>query len=239
MKIIQQKLVIFLVVLTSFNSCNTDLKGHAKNSNCISDKSYNTNITDKKTTIKLDFGFIATVGQEENFQTFKTYTYFDLTRDTKTIYVDSALTEYEFGNKLYPIVLQTGKNRYELLFEINDRPSKNYIKRITIDDDQVVKQDKLPTFLSKPTDINNDGVKDYAGFWDYSQVWGENNDLTAYNPILYYSITKTGLQLDSLLTKERNKKIYGKFYGFSFSEKYQQPISATKKFDEEIKLITK
>ncbi|MCF1753391.1 hypothetical protein [Mariniradius sediminis] len=188
-------------------------------------------------TIKLDFDFIVYLGQEEDFQKFKTYTFFKLTRNNTTIFIDSSLTEYEFGNKLFPIIIKTGNNSFELLFEINDRPNKNYLKRLFIKDNKLVRQDKLPTFEGKPIDINQDGIKEYAGFWDYSQVWGDDNNLTAYNPILYYSVTTKGLLLDSLLTRERNEMIYGKFYGFAFSENDEQPIGVAEKFGRELKLI--
>jgi len=188
-------------------------------------------------TIKLDFNFIVSLGKEEDYEKFKTYNFFHLTRNNTTIFIDSLLTEYEFENKLFPIIIKTEDNSFELLFEINDRPNKNYLKRLIVIDNKLVRQDKLPTFEAKPIDINNDGITEYAGYWDYSQVWGDDNNLTAYNPILYYSITTKGLLLDSLLTIERNKMIYGEFYGFEFSEINAQPISVTKKFKQELKRI--
>jgi hypothetical protein len=156
------------------------------------------------------------------------------------VYLDSSLTEYEFDNKLFPIILQTGDNSFELLFEVNYRPSKNYLKRLFVSNDKLVGQDKLPIFEANPIDINNDGIKEYAGSFNYFEIWGENNNLTSYNPILYYSVTPAGLKLDSLLTKERNELIYGQFHGFSFSEKIEPPItiSAIEKFEQELKLIT-
>ncbi|GHT58243.1 hypothetical protein FACS18945_3970 [Bacteroidia bacterium] len=236
MKIRQIILVIILAVLTSCNYMDKQTNSQSQKDS-IADNHTNNVVADNKTTFDIDFEFKVIVGQEEDFKNFKTYTYFELMRENKTIYVDSSLTEYEFGDKLYPIVLQTGENSFELLFEINDRPNKNFLKRLFIQNNKIVKQDKLPTFISKPTDINKDGIKEYAGFWDYSEPWGDNS-LTAYNPILYYILTETGLQLDSLLTKERNENIYGQFYGFSYNENNEQPISVIDKFDEEIKLIT-
>jgi hypothetical protein len=149
------------------------------------------------------------------------------------------LTEYQFEDKLYPIVLKTVNDKYELLFEINDRPNKNYLKRIIVIDNKVAQVDKLPTFISRPKDLDDDGIKEYAGFWDYSQIWGENNALIAYNPILYYSISENGLELDSSLTIEKNGAIYGDFHGFEFSEKQEMPISTNEAFDKEISFITK
>lgn len=118
----------------------------------VNGKETNINTKTKVTkTILLDFGFKVALGQEEDFETFKTYSFFKLTKSGKVVYVDTLL-EYEFGDKLYPIVLQTGKNKFELLFEINDRPNKNYLKRIIIKNDKVIMTDSLPTFiLRRPT----------------------------------------------------------------------------------------
>ncbi|MDR0515866.1 MAG: hypothetical protein LBH25_02350 [Fibromonadaceae bacterium] len=190
-------------------------------------------------TFELDFGFKVTIGKEEDFERFKTYTYFKLERNNNIVYLenDSSLIEYEFGNTLFPIILQTGDNSFELLFEINDRPSKNYLKRLFVSNDKLTGQDELPTFEAKPIDINGDGIKEYAGYRYDSQYWGRNDSLTTYSPILYYSATKEGLKLDSSLTKQRNEIIYGQFYGYSYSEKYEIPISVIDKFEQELKVI--
>ncbi len=237
MKMIKE-IIILSSLLTVLVSCNQTTNKQTNNSltTSLATETEETISQDLK-TIKLDFDFIVSVGQEEDFEKFKTYTYFQLTRNNTTIFIDSSLTEYEFGNNLFPIIIKTGNNSFELLFEINDRPNKNYLKRLFIKDNKLVRQDKLPTFESKPIDINQDGIKEYAGFWDYSQTWGENYSLTAYNPILYYSVTTTGLKLDSTLTRERNEMIYGNFYGFSFNENDEQPISVLEKFEQELKRI--
>ena len=194
--------------------------------------------TERENTLALDFGFKLTVGDEEDFDTFKTYMYFILERNNNVIYVDNSLTEYEFGDKRYPMVLQTGNNSFELLFEVNNRPGKNYIKRLFVNNDNLLEQDILPVFEADPININNDGIMVYAGYWDYGHPWHENDELmTAYNPILYYSVTDTGLKLDETLTIERNEMIYGQFYGFSFSYDYGQPMGANLRFQQELKLI--
>jgi len=238
MKVIKD-IIILSSFLTVLVSCNQTTKKETSDHLTTSLTPANEEITSQDLkTIKLDFDFIVSVGQEEDFEKFKTYTFFQLTRNNATIYIDSSLTEYEFGNKLFPIIIKTGDNSFELLFEINDRPNKNYLKRLFIKDNKLVKQDKLPTFETKPIDINQDGITEYAGFWDHSQFWGENYSLTVYNPILYYSLTTEGLKLDSLMTRERNEMIYGNFYGFSYSEEFEIPISVIDKFDEELKRIS-
>ena len=227
-----------MAALAILVSCNQVKKDESKQADKGGKIEIDPDLSSNFKTIDLDFDFKVILGQEEDFETFKTYTYFKLVRNSNTIYIDNSLTEYNFGNDLYPIVLPTENDSFELLFEINNRPSKNYLKRFFVKNDKLVKQDKLPVFETKSKDINNDGIKEYAGFWDYSQIWGEDNKFTAYNPILYYSVTRTGLQLDTILTRERNELIYGQFYGFSFNEKREQPISVIAKFEKELNLIT-
>ena len=234
----KRELIILTIILTVLFSCKQTTTNDVSN-NLTTSLTTETEekINEDLKTLKLDYDFIISIGQEEDFEKFKTYSFFQLARNNSIIYIDSSLTEYEFGDKLFPIVIKSGDNSFELLFEINDRPSKNYLKRLFIKDNKLVGQDKLPTFETIPKDIDNNGTFEYAGYWDYQQIWGENDNLTSYNPILYYSVTSQGLMLDSLLTKERNENIYGKFYGFSFSENDEQSVSVTKKFEQELELI--
>ena len=220
-----------------FISCNSTNKNTDKQSSNATENNIDSTANDKK-IIELNFGFKVILEEKsEVFDIYKTYNSFKLIRGEKVLYLDNSLEEYEFENKLFPILLKTGNNNFELLVEINNRPNKNYLKRMFIQGNEIIKEDKLPTFEAAPRDINNDGIEEYAGYWFYAEIWGKNDSLTSYNPILYYSITETGLQLDSALTKARNEIIYGTFFDFSYSEKYKQPISVTGKFDQEIKFI--
>ena len=229
----QKKLLILMIGLSILIFCNQNRKEKSNKKEIVISQGIDSDFK----TFDIDFGFKVTIGKEEDFETFKTYTYFELKRNNNIIYVDRSLIDYEFGNALFPIAIQTGDNSFELLFEINNRPSKNYLNRFIIRDDKLIEQDNLPVFEAESKDINNDGIKEYSGIWHYSQIWGENNNITAYSPILYYSVTETGLQLDSTLTRERNELIYGQFYGFLFSEKYEQPISIIDKFEQELNRI--
>ncbi|MDP4208102.1 MAG: hypothetical protein Q8928_04725 [Bacteroidota bacterium] len=230
----KDRIYLLIFCVSILTSCN--IKNGTKEVSVEADL-IKENKSEIKKTFNFDYGFNVEVGKEENFKTFKTYSFFELKKSGIAVYTDTS-QEYEFSDKLYPIVLQTGQKTFELLFEVNDRPNKNYLKRLFIKDGKVTKTDKLPTFITKAYDLNNDGNEEYAGFWDYSEVWGESESITDYNPILYYRITTTGLQLDSLLTIERNKAIYGQFYGFDFSEKIKMPISISRKFEKEITRIT-
>jgi len=234
-------LLTFGLILTSCDLKNKQVKNNTKLTESMIDslkeiRSTQENKTTK--TLQLDFGFKVTLGKEEDFETFKTYSLFELSKSGKIIYSDTLL-EYELGDKKYPITLQVGQKMFELLFEVNDRPNKNFLKRLTIKNEEVIKIDSLPTFISKATDLDNDGIKEYVGFWDWGEEWGDKELKTDYNPLLFYKITAAGLQLDSLLTKEKNTEIYGQFYGFKINEEIEFPISVTKKFEKEMERIEK
>jgi len=95
-------------------------------------------------TLELNFGFTVTLGEREDYgNDFTTYSYFKLERNNTVIYIDSS-TEYQFDTDIFPIVLQTGDNSFELLFEVNDRPNKNYLKRLFVSNDKLIKQDNIP-----------------------------------------------------------------------------------------------
>lgn len=190
-----------------------------------------------QTTIKLKYNFEIKVGQKEKYENFETYSLFILMHNNKQIYIDTSMTEYEFGDKLYPIIRLIDDKTFEIFVEVNDRPNKNYLKYFKIHNNKIIEEKKLPTFISHVANLDNDDNLEYAGFWDFGETWGNNNSLTAYNPIIYYEITAKGLQIDSLLTIEKNKKIYGDFKGYKYDEKIGMPINVTNKFNAEIERI--
>lgn len=187
--------------------------------------------------IDLAHGFFVLIGREEDLGEFSTYSYFELKRNQTSILVDSSLTEYVFENKLFPVLIQTSADNFQLLFEINDRPNKNYLKRFFIKNNKFFAKDMLPLFESKAMDLNDDGIKEYIGYWGYSEIYGENDEFTNYDPILYYSVKENGLFLDSILTKQRNELIYGKFYGYSFDGEVKLPVKVIENFEQELKRI--
>ena len=188
-------------------------------------------------TIKLNYDFEINVGQKEDFEKFETYTLFILTHNNKLLYIDTSLTEYEFGDSLYPIVRQLNNETYEVLVEVNDRPNKNYLKYLKVNRDQIVCIEKLPTFISKATNLDNDDNLEFAGFQDWGETWGDKGSLTAYNPLIYYELNPYGITLDSTLTIHKSKEIYGNFYGFKYNAKVIIKTSVDQKWNKEIKRI--
>jgi hypothetical protein len=167
-------------------------------------------------TVPLDHDFKIEVGQRENFTDFETYTLFKLTRAGKELYIDTSFTEYEFRNSLYPLMRARENGTHDILVEINDRPTKNYLKYFKVRGDTILCVKNLPTFDGPSSNMDEDVNPEFAGTWDWGETWGENNSLTAYNPTIYYEETSTGIYLDSSLTIRKNTEKYGTFYGFSY-----------------------
>jgi hypothetical protein len=190
-------------------------------------------------TIKLDYDFEIKVGRKEDFEKFETYTLFILTHKNKLLFIDSSLTEYEFGDKLYPIVRQLDNETFEILVEVNDRPSKNYLKYFKVHQDNIINMEQLPTFISSALNLDTDENLELAGFWDWGETWSDNGSLTAYNPIIYYELKPNGITLDSPLTISKNKEIYCDFHGFNYNEKVEIKSSETEKWDNEISRISR
>lgn len=188
-------------------------------------------------TINLDNDFEIKVGQKEEFEKFETYTLFILAHKSKQLYIDTSLTEYEFGNNLYPIVRQLDKETFEIFVEVNDRPNKNHLKYFKVHQDKIISRQKLPSFISAASNLDTDNNLELAGFLDWGQSWGNNESITAYNPIIYYELKPEGITLDSTLTISKNKDVYGDFYGFEYNEKLEIKTSVSKKWNDEIDRI--
>lgn len=187
---------------------------------------------------ELTDGFKLELGHEKEYPSFKSYGYVRLLHNGKKVFSDSTY-EYESPIKLSPLVVQAGNNEFEVLLEVSDRPNKSYLKRLFISSDKVVKEDKLPTFIALPSDLNGDGQEEYAGYWAFNETWGENHEMTDYNPILYYTITKEGLKINKDYTRKQNDAIFGSFYGYEYSQDIDIPATSLTKHSEEIIRIRK
>lgn len=239
------KLAIYSIILIGLISCKQETKQVNTNQRQkASTQTQTINAEGKKTSfeksIKLKYGFDVNLDKSEDLGSCKVYSYFQLSKLGTTIYTDTNPNcEYEFTDHKYPIIIQTSRNKYELLFEVNNRPNKNVLKCITVCNNKVCSLDTLPTFISEASDLDNDGIKEYAGYWDEFEEWGDSsNTSVAYNPILYYKITKKGIKLDVALTIKMNKKIYGAFLGFKYNEGIPvQEKLILSKFDKECKRI--
>lgn len=155
-------LIAFILTACSNNNGRKTVSSIAQSADSLQGKSNINNQVQK--TIKLDHDFEIKVGQKEDFEKFETYTLFILTHKNKQLYLDTSFTEYEFGDKLYPIVMRLDNGTFEILVEVNDRPSKNYLKYFKVNQDKIISTEKLPTFISKPSNLDTDENLEFAGF---------------------------------------------------------------------------
>ena len=133
----------------------------------------------------------------------------------KIIYKADSLTEFEFDKKTYPVVSQIGPNKFQLLLEQNERPNKNLILDLIIENSKVVSKMIIPSFDS--SFINSNNQKIYCGIYDYNQE--DEHKRVSYMPTLFFIDSKNGISLDSNRTISYNKKVWGKFYGFTPNNK--------------------
>ncbi len=190
----------------------------------------------KDTTLALNNNFKVKFSKGESFGNFKTFNSITVLHKGVKVYSGNKY-EYELGDKLYPFIIKTGENSFELLLEVNDRPNKNFLQHVKIKNNKTFQINKLPTFIAKAADLENNHTLEFAGFWGYSEVWGDHNSLTDYNPILFYKITSTGIMLDTVLTIQRNTSIYGVFKGFEDDTNKPVSVKRAKQFQSEIARI--
>jgi hypothetical protein len=142
--------------------------------------------------------------------------------DNKLIFADST-REYLFNN-IYPKLLQGIDGSFQVLFEADNRPDLQTLKKITISADGSVSIADIPYFAWDTLDLDRDGKPEFSGYLTGIQSF---NDTAAYNPLLVYELTGNGIFLDTIATIKKNKSIWGNFYGFKFDENILLKFSNT------------
>ena len=170
--------------------------------------------------VKLSHHFELRASDEEDLDKYFTYSSLSIFHNGKEINKRKGLTEYQFINKQYPIVLKNSDYEYQILVEKNDRPFIDKTILFHIKQERVIDSATLPMFYGKAKNMDRDSNLEYAGTWDYGEEWrGKNGELVvAYSPILFYEISSGVLVFDSVTTKTVNTKIYGKYYGSIYKE---------------------
>jgi len=190
-------------------------------------------------TIMLDNNFKIEVGRAKDYGRFNTYTLFILSHNNKQLYIDSTLTEYQFDLSTYPKVISADNGTFQVIVEVNNSPDKNYFKCFTVYKDKIQDIKKLPIFIADAANLDADKNFEFAGSWHYAMIEGDSGQFTAYNPIIYFELSTCGLLLDSTLTIERNKMIYGNFYGYDFVNDVEiKTKECYKKMNDEYDRIT-
>ena len=175
------------------------------------------------TTINIGYGFEVSCKEDIFSDDSSSPTYLTIKYNNRQIYSENSREDYYyyvFNDSLNPTIISFGNELYELFLELDNRPNKETLKMLKIQSGKVVDSAMFPTFCAKQSHLFNDKRLVFAGIWDYGEEWTDssNNEFITYNPILYYEVGNSGLVLDSAETIERNKKIYGKFYGFGYDE---------------------
>ena len=154
--------------------------------------------------------------QEKDFNDSLTYSHIEIWIKSKKVYYDTSLTEYMFGEKLWPHSWKLDNGEYIVLMPIFDAPDFNKLWALYFRHGKLIQKQILPYFEDPPRDIDNDGQEEYVGIMNVTDAY-ENSDSCYYNPALYYEKTDAGIKLDSTLTIEMNKISWGNFYGFNSS----------------------
>jgi hypothetical protein len=199
----------------------------------------NSSVKTRQQLVNLDHGFFVEFSDERREGSTIVYHYMRLSRNTGVVLIDSTFT-YLLEDKIFPMVIPKPDDRFEILMEVNNGTENNFLHWIFVEGDKFMNSSTLPLFVSRQFDLNKDGVFEFAGFTHFTEpLVRDGQKFTQYNPLLFYRITQNGLVLDSALTIERNKLIYGDFYGFVYNRNIEVPTSSTHKFDEEIRRIKK
>jgi len=161
-------------------------------------------------------------------------------KNEEIIFTDKTNQQYLFDNSLFPLINNI-KNGFELFIEIDGRPNKNTLRYFKLQNAKVQVDNELPEFETISKNLDNDSLLELAGFWYYGEEWKDinNNDVTGYNPIVYYELTPNGIRLDSMLTIYKNTEIYEKFYGFDFNENIEVSTNKNVRFKKELYRIEK
>lgn len=175
------------------------------------------------TTINVGSGFEITYIQDE-FSDNSDGSLLTIIHNKKLVYTDKS-DFYVLNDSLNPTMIVLDSGIFQIFLEVDNRPSKNYLKMIKIQFDKIIDSQKTPTFSCKPSHLFDDTTLLYADFWDYSEMWTDSNNKNWFtcDPIMYYKLTNKGLVLDSLYTLKKNKEIFG--IANIFNEKEFKPIS--------------
>ena len=189
------------------------------------------------TSINIGHGFIIYCKQDE-FSDNNNGSKLNVKHNNKLIYTDKS-EFYVLDDSLNPTLIVLGKDIFELFLEVDDRPNKNYLKKLKIEADKVIDSQKIPTFSSKPCHLFGDKTLVYADTWSYSEAWSDSNnkEWVTCAPIMYYKLTKKGLVLDSLYTIQKNKVIFGIMNVFDLKEAKSLPANNDTAFNKEIERI--
>ena len=160
-----------------------------------------------------------------------------MTRNGLQLFEHDYVEEFELNNLESFVFKLDGQNSFELVFESTSPPAKPWITLYRIENDKIVSVSKLPSMDVKPRNLDEDNFLEFAGYWNWTEAYGSGYELVSYNPLLVYEVTVTGVKIDSVLTMEVNKEIWGNFEGYVFTDKISMDSKAVKKLKEMIERL--
>ncbi|NUQ82756.1 MAG: hypothetical protein HUU10_14185 [Bacteroidetes bacterium] len=143
----------------------------------------------------------------------KTFSFIKVRYDDQVVYADSTNREYFFDGPAWPGVIPVTNSRDLAIIPVFDAPDMNNLLVLTISVGKLEQEMLIPMQSGLPADCDGDGKMEFSGIMTVAEGYG-TGDSCYYNPTLYYEITETGLELDSVLTISGNKKKWGRFNGF-------------------------
>ncbi len=217
---------LFLIVIFLLSWVQKPVNQHnepnGKNGTSLSEVMKDTTVYSLDTTMYIGKGFEIYCKQDE-FSDNENGSLLVVKHNNKPVYINRS-NFFVLNDSLNPTIIELGDDLFEIFLEIDDRPNRNFLQMLKIQLDKVIDSQKIPKFFHNPYQIVN-GKCLFVGMWDYSEGWtnGKDSVYSTYNPYLYYEITKTGIVLDSAVTRKINKEIYGDFYGYTEDSKLVFP----------------
>lgn len=187
----------------------------------------------------LDFGFQINGIDREYFEQYGVFTRLEVTRNGIRLIEHDYVEEFEIDKlESYLFKLDSG-NSFELVFECASPPSKPWLTLYRLENDKVISIKKLPSMDVKPKNLDDDDLLEFAGYWNWTEVYGASNEFVSYNPLLIYEITGTGVEIDTMLTIWANQEIWGQFEGFEYSDKIPKDSKSGRNLEEMIESLKK
>ena len=137
--------------------------------------------------------------------------------DSKIIFIVSSNKEFHVNNT--PMTIQTGGGNLLIFLEYCDRPLKEKHFVLTLTGDSITETKLLPYFENEFINHDKDLNLETYSFEDYNEAYCTNCDSSYYNPILFYEVQESSIEIDSILTVATYNTAKIPFHGFSQSEK--------------------
>ncbi len=142
--------------------------------------------------------------------------------------------QFEKTNVSFPKLLSLNPEEKVVFLEVCDRPKQNKVLILKLNGTKMLTWQVGPLFVGQPKNLDNDPQVEWAGMQEEPEIWEEKKQIRfPYDPMLYFQVDASGVRIDSTLTVERNKAIYGDFFGYQYSTKRSFPETVGQKMSDE------